>query len=61
MEELKFVNRDYQEQLDLLASSLTERFRTEVEVVNPLSIPRDECLNRWDSEGCYMNNEGTAL
>ena len=56
--EKSIITPEYQQQLESLARTLTERFSTEVEVVNPLSIPRDEePLNRWDSLGNYFDAE----
>lgn len=64
--ELEHVSTEYQEQLESLARTLTERFRQEVEIINPLSIPRDELertdiaqqgFNRW----CDMGNYTTEI
>ncbi len=66
MEQQKHVSPEYKKQLELLATNLTERFRQEVEIVNPLSIPRDELertniaqqdFNRWCDQGTYLERD----
>jgi hypothetical protein len=64
---MEHVSPSYEQQLESLARTLTERFKQEVVIVNPLSIPRDESIertdiaqqdfNRWCDQGTYLDRD----